>query len=176
MLPGLELLFAISSTFSVDNGFAAAEVGLPACLIDARSLHPWVLENLIDRGTLRSIKRDHPLEEILELWREDVTPLVLSLGMQPPEHFILFLRENAEELIASARGVERWPLCYRCEKDDACSKDIDLCSFIAHPQVLLWRHERECADLRLEHTRAIASCQRSREAEVSKLQHKVAAQ
>ena len=96
--------------------------------------------------------------------------------MKSPEDVILFLCKNAEELVASTRGVERRSLSYRGEKDDACSKDIDLSTLIAHSQMLLWCHKRECADLCLKHSRAIAPCKRSREAKVSELQDKVAAE
>lgn len=155
--PCFLLALTVSPGLSVYNILAAHEVGSPALCINDGALHPWVLEDVLDRRSLLRVESDHALEEIFEFWRENVSLLLLRLGMQSPERVELAGGQQAEKVVTALGCVEWWPLSQRCEQNDAGCEDVDAGSFIAQPQMHLWRHIRHCADLGLEHARVITA-------------------
>jgi len=82
------LLLSIDFRLSVNDFFATGEVLSPAGFVHSDALHPRVSQNLLHGRSLAWFERDHPLEQVFELLREDLLATICML-MKLPEGFVL---------------------------------------------------------------------------------------
>jgi len=82
----LTLFFAFAVRLSIDKTLSTGEISFDLGFRGTSSLHPWVSEDLLHRGSLGRVQGHHLFEEVFEFSRVDVFA-ALSFSVSLPEEF-----------------------------------------------------------------------------------------
>jgi len=167
------LILTFIMGFLIDDCLSSLELLLNFLFSGICSLHPRMGENLFEFGSMRRVDGHHLLEEVLELGGVDVFTF-LGIFVRLPEDLGTIGSQKAVVWVLWICTTEWRPLGQNDEEDDGRSEKVNTWTRVRFSQVDLRSHVRGSSELRLEHSRTVASLSWCSESKVSNLQIEVA--
>lgn len=163
------LFFAFVVSLLFDQTFTNGEIFSDLLISRDRSIHPWVLHDLLDCWPLAWVQDHHLFEEILELSRIDVIAS-FSFCMSLPEDLGASSSNEAIMRIVRVCRSEWRSLGEDHEENDCRGKKINTRTFISFSEMNLRGHVGSSSKLGLKEARAITSSRGSGKTEVRDLE------
>ena len=169
----LPLILTFIMGFLIDDCLSSLELLLNVLFSGICSLHPRMGENFFEFGSVGRVDGHHLLEEVLELGGVDVFTF-LGIFVRLPKDLGTIGSQKAVVWVLWICTAERRPLGQNDEEDDGRSEKVNAWTRVRFSQVDLRSHVRSSSELRLEHSRTVASLSWCGESKVSNLQIEVA--
>ena len=108
------------------------------------ALHPRVRHDLLERGAVRRLKLPHAVEQVFQLWRNEVGTIWLVLGVSSPEDVGTVVGDAFIEWIISLCAREWWMADHHNEQDNSRGEEVNLATDVALLKMDLRSHVVVC--------------------------------